>query len=388
MHRHIGSRFRLMGQALAAGIALCGLFASDAAAQSPACTRIAQQITSLSLQGNDGGDPDRAAFVNRQIQAQRAEMQRVTAYMRQIGCNQQGLQFGGDASAECVPLGQRVKALQQGVARLSQQNLQGDRGASAARRQTLLNAYDSYGCTDPIYDGDAASSPDFRTNNDTLYDRNVQSRRSGVTIGPQGTGLVPPSPDTDDDPGSSVTIGSASDPSPLAPPQGGFAGRQPVCVRLCDGFFFPIAGASTPAQAQEMCQAQCPQTQASLFLRAPNGEITDATDLTGQPYSALPNALKYRTKADEACTCRRADQSWGTTLKPAEDKLEKRSDELTVTPKNQNDIAKGTLKVPGDAKSGVATKQATEAGALADTPLRTGPRPNVRVIDTSKAKTP
>ena len=389
MTRPFGAWLRSSAKKLAAGIALSGLIASGASAQSPACARIAQQISGLALQGRDAGDPERAALLNRQIQAQRAEIQRISSTMRQIGCNQPNLQFGSDASPECLPLGQRLKALQQGVARLNQQNLQGDRAANAARRQTLLDTYDSYGCTDPIYDGDAASSPDFRTNTDTFFDPSVQSRRSGVTIGPPGgargqNGLLPPLPENDDDPGSGVTIGGPLDTAPLAAPQAGFAGRQPVCVRLCDGFFFPIAGASNPAQAQDMCKAQCPQAEATLFLRAPNGEISDATDLGGQPYSSLPNALKYRTKSDEACTCRRADQSWGAALKPAEDQLEKRSDELVVTPKNQNDIVKGTLKVPGAAKTGTASKPATESAA----PLPGTPRPNVRIIDTSKAKTP
>lgn len=377
-------RFRSVASVALAG--WLGFGAAGAAlAQSPACQRIAQQLNDLSLRA----DQSRNAAVEQQVAAQQSEIQRVIGALRQLDCRRPAGGYPDERPAQCFALEQRLQGLRQSMARLQRQGLQSDRAAFAARRQTLLGAYDSYGCTDPIFDGDAASSPDYRTA-DPLYDDprlpppglpGGVPGRSGVTIGsapvsPYG-GALPPAPggpDDQGDPGSSVTIDGGAPASPLAPPeQQGFAGRQPVCVRLCDGFFFPVAGASSPAQAQDICQAQCPQAQATLFLRTPGGEIGDATDLQGRPYSALPNALKYRTKADDSCSCKRADQSWGAALKPAEEKLGKHDDELTVTQKNAADVAAGKVKVPGEPE-----------------PLKSPAKPkqNVRIIDTSKPKSP
>lgn len=383
----ITQSLRWLGAALALAATVQG-----AAAQSPACQRIAQQLSSLSFDG--GADPAEAAAVNRQVQAQRAEIGRVIGYMRQVGCDAQGLQPGGDLSPECAPLRQRLRGLQQAVARLNQQSLQADRASKTARRQTLLDSYEAYGCTDAVYDGDAASVPYGRPQRDTFFDATNQSRRSGVTIAPPVPGgagggtVIPPLPDDNDFPGSSVSIDDAFRSSPQ-PPKQGFGGRQPVCVRLCDGFFFPLAGAPGPEEAQNICQAQCPQTKTSVFLRAPGGEISDATDLEGRTYSSLPNALKYRTKTDEACTCRKSNQSWDATLKPAEELLEKKSDDLVVTEKNADEIAKGKLKPGADVKPAPKRGPAkAEAELFSDVPLRTEQRPNVRIIDTSKARVP
>ena len=59
----------------------------------------------------------------------------------------------------------------------------------------------------------------------------------------------------------------------------------------------------------------CPASEAMLFSYRTTGEdITQATSINGQPYSALPNALKYRTEFNAACSCKRAGQTWADAL--------------------------------------------------------------------------
>lgn len=80
-----------------------------------------------------------------------------------------------------------------------------------------------------------------------------------------------------------------------------------VCVRLCDGFFFPISFATTPdrfAADEAACNARC-SSGARLFVYAnPGGEPEDMRDVRGQPYTALKNAFLFRTTYNEACTCK------------------------------------------------------------------------------------
>lgn len=81
-----------------------------------------------------------------------------------------------------------------------------------------------------------------------------------------------------------------------------------LCVRSCDGYYFPISFATTQAQFaadQQTCQAQCPG--ASLYYHRNPGEPVDAAvSVNGQAYTSLPNAFAYRSDFYPECGCRPA----------------------------------------------------------------------------------
>ena len=83
-----------------------------------------------------------------------------------------------------------------------------------------------------------------------------------------------------------------------------------LCVRSCDGYYFPISFATTRdrLEADEAaCQRMCPNGDASLFYHASRGQISDqAISISGAPYTALENAFRYRSVLDRSCTCGRA----------------------------------------------------------------------------------
>jgi hypothetical protein len=85
---------------------------------------------------------------------------------------------------------------------------------------------------------------------------------------------------------------------------GGGGGGRAVCVRLCDGYFFPSV---TSSGGDEACASQCPDAP-TAFYREPVGsdKIEDAVSLAGAPYSALPVADRSQTSFDETCTCHRS----------------------------------------------------------------------------------
>lgn len=78
-------------------------------------------------------------------------------------------------------------------------------------------------------------------------------------------------------------------------------GGNAVCVRLCDGFFFPAAD---PAGTDASCQAQCPDAPMSLYLKS-GDDINDAVSLAGAKYTDLSVADRYQTTFDKTCVCRR-----------------------------------------------------------------------------------
>jgi hypothetical protein len=84
---------------------------------------------------------------------------------------------------------------------------------------------------------------------------------------------------------------------------------HPVCVRLCDGAFFPVASTSSSiddSKNEAICGGLCPDARTALYLEpAGSDEIEDAVSTNGVPYTSLPAALRFRTALDATCTCRR-----------------------------------------------------------------------------------
>src|SRR5262245_832010 len=94
-----------------------------------------------------------------------------------------------------------------------------------------------------------------------------------------------------------------------------------LCVRLCDGFYFPISFATPEgnlARDAEQCRASC-GVEARLFYHLnPGGSVETMMDLTGLAYSALPTAFKYRKTLVAGCLCRPQPFSAGADTAGAE----------------------------------------------------------------------
>ncbi len=84
------------------------------------------------------------------------------------------------------------------------------------------------------------------------------------------------------------------------------SGVRTLCVRLCDGSFFPISFGTHEgnfSRDQATCSNSCPG--ARLFYYKPGrDDPEDMVDTNGQPYSKLPNANLFRTQYVESCKCK------------------------------------------------------------------------------------
>ena len=85
-------------------------------------------------------------------------------------------------------------------------------------------------------------------------------------------------------------------------------GRKSMCVRLCDGFAFPVGaynGDGDRASHEATCQAECPGAQTALYV-LPNGSeaLAEATEArSGRAYSQMPAAFHYTTFLEDSCSC-------------------------------------------------------------------------------------
>ena len=99
--------------------------------------------------------------------------------------------------------------------------------------------------------------------------------------------------------------------NPAAAPLTGNGSRS-VCVRLCDGYHFPVGNSSDAGDVvahEATCTATCPGAPTRLFV-LPSGtdDISRAYSARGgQSYSSLPVALRHVQKRDNTCTCRPAN---------------------------------------------------------------------------------
>jgi hypothetical protein len=89
------------------------------------------------------------------------------------------------------------------------------------------------------------------------------------------------------------------------------AGFRTVCVRLCDGYYFPISFAAPRDRLErdaKVCASRC-GSQGRLFVHAnPGGSAETMVDLSGRPYQQLKTAFLYRTEYVASCTCQ--PQPW------------------------------------------------------------------------------
>lgn len=78
------------------------------------------------------------------------------------------------------------------------------------------------------------------------------------------------------------------------------------CVRLCDGYFWPVSFSTTSdrfARNQVTCTSSC-NSPAKLFVhKMPGGNTGTMTTLDGLPYMALKTAFLFRTHYDDQCKC-------------------------------------------------------------------------------------
>lgn len=89
-----------------------------------------------------------------------------------------------------------------------------------------------------------------------------------------------------------------------------------LCVRTCDGFYFPISFSTTRsglARDAQQCQARCGAPAKLFYHRNPGADVQHMVDLSGQPYSGLENAFRYRTEVVDSCRCK--PQPWSEAAK-------------------------------------------------------------------------
>jgi hypothetical protein len=84
-----------------------------------------------------------------------------------------------------------------------------------------------------------------------------------------------------------------------------------LCVRECDGFYFPISTATSQSQFQEddaKCHSLC-AAPAELYYHSTDQDVDQMVSLKGAPYSQAPNAFRNRKVYIKGCSCNASEYS-------------------------------------------------------------------------------
>lgn len=96
----------------------------------------------------------------------------------------------------------------------------------------------------------------------------------------------------------------ASSPWKQSRPDGTY---RTVCVRLCDGYNWPVSFSTSPDNFErdsKVCESSC-ATAARLYVHQnPGQDPEEMADLKGKPYSSLSVANLYRKQLVPSCKCK------------------------------------------------------------------------------------
>ncbi|MGY8661052.1 DUF2865 domain-containing protein [Bradyrhizobium sp. UFLA05-109] len=324
--------------------------AQAAPGANPICSRLEGQLAALDRGGS--GDPAKDDQIRRYQDSatrQQAELDRVTAQAKRMGCDSSGFfSLFNNQSAQCGPVNTQIQQMRANLDQITS-NLERLRAGGP-------------GSYNPDRDNQRRSVLVSLAQNNCgpQYANAAQSQGAGNFLSNLfGGGNNPNNPP----PGAP--------PADLGPQSGTY---RTVCVRTCDGAYFPVSFATVPARFpddEKTCKALCPAADAALYAyRNPGEDMNAAVSVSGQPYTALPNAFKFRSEFNPSCSCKAAGQSWADALKSADDKAAvQQQGDIIVTEESakkmqQRQLTKGA---PTSSKKGATPPPETTATAPAAT---------------------
>lgn len=120
--------------------------------------------------------------------------------------------------------------------------------------------------------------------------------------------------------GAGVVAASSSIPAghvqPRRPVQKSQVTYRTVCVRLCDGAYFPLSFATTAkylAADEALCQSRCGSPARMFYYRNPGQNVASMIDLEGRSYADLKSSFQFHASYNSSCACRA--QPWDVEAK-------------------------------------------------------------------------
>jgi Protein of unknown function (DUF2865) len=281
-----------------------------AGGRNPTCLRLESQLAAIDHGNVDPGKADQIKRYEDAAAKQQADLDRLQQQAQRLSCGSGFFSLFSGQSPQCGPLNNQIQQVRANLDRtLSElQRLQGNSGEREGQRRAVLAALGQNDC-----------GPQYR-----------QYANSG------GGGFF-----------ENLFGGGNPLTGPGAPLSGTY---RTLCVRTCDGYYFPISYSTVPTKFvddERLCQKLCPATEAVLFShRNPGEDVAHAVSASGKLYTELPNAFSYRKQINPACSCRAPGQSWADALRPIDDQTIERGD-IVVTEERAKQLSQPRFDAQG-----------------------------------------
>lgn len=242
---------------------------------STVCERLNARLSNLpKVVASNANLRDYAAAISRQ----NLELRKARSDRRRLGCSSGSVIIvGGPNDEACASLDSLIARMEMDLETLKARRHIAAGGDIDISRRRIMDALDVNRCAEEQEEILRAAAEEPEIHRNILRD-------------------LPPIGDSD------PALRDGADFSGITDPGDGYGGSlRTLCVRTCDGAFFPISSSATPADFQrdaEACQRRCPGAETALYYHALETEETDqmVSASTGEPYSVLPTAFAYKTR--------------------------------------------------------------------------------------------
>ena len=309
---------------------------SQAPSANPICVRLETQLAAVDRGGSDPAKEEQIRRYQDAASKQQAELDRITLQAKRMGCDSSGFfSLFNNQSAQCGPVNNQIQQMRANLDQITtslERLRSGGLGGSDRenQRRSVILALAQNNCGQQ-------------------YANAVQQMQGPGNFLSNlfGNNIAPMTP-----------------PADLGPPSGTY---RTVCVRSCDGAFFPVSFATVPARFpddERTCKALCPAAEASLYAyRNPGEDMNQAVSISGQPYTSLANAFRFRQEFNPSCSCKAAGQTWSDALKSIDDKAAaEQQGDIIVTEESAKKMSRPIAKSSPSLTSGKkGTASATPA---------------------------
>jgi Protein of unknown function (DUF2865) len=316
------------------------------ASGNPICVRLESQLAAVNAGSTDPTRSDQVKRAEDAVAKQQADLDRTVEQAHKQGCAGTGfLALFSGLSPQCGPITSQIQQMRGNLDRMTGdlEQLKSSTGGQDGQRRALIGQLAQNNC-------------------------GAQYTAAANEAGPSGF--------FDKLFGGSSILSSGGDGAP----SGTF---HTVCVRSCDGYYFPISYSTVPSRFpddERACQKLCPATEVSLYsYRNPGEDMQQAVSTNGgQAYTALPNAFRYRKEFTPTCSCRRPGQSWADALKDADDSSTLQGGDIVVTDQNAKTLSQAPQPKP---VKGAGPQPAAATAAAAPAPaVDTSAKRSVRTV--------
>jgi hypothetical protein len=287
-------------------VAFLGAAMLASAMPADAASRTCRQLqTALAKSAIGRGQPRLVSKYDAAIERQLGEIEKARGQARRAGC---GFSLFGGNISQCAMLNAAVERMGRNLDKLQHKRARLAGGGSGRDRRRILAKLDANGCNEEAAAtpraarnsvGDHGSANLFR---DLLDEDRPELPESGdgrLASGGGEAGRV-----------QHVLNQQSGMPIEIPPPPHGAGEFRTMCVRTCDGYFYPMSNAATLGdfeRDQKNCESSCPGTEMQVFYsRKLDGDPSDMTSAAnGHPYRELPSAFLYK-RADVSmpqCGC-------------------------------------------------------------------------------------